>query len=110
MGAGGYGSRLKAGTTWCEFGAPLTGSSNRLEFPIGKPHHLQQQPAVAEARDLGLAESAGLVVDRRLDDFQILFGRTEDQIEIAERVESPKVVPLARQRLIIPPQQNLGAA
>src|SRR5450756_2067446 len=34
---------------------------DRLQFAIGEPHHFQQQPAVAETRDLGLAEGTRLV-------------------------------------------------
>jgi hypothetical protein len=41
---------------------------NRLQLPISEPHHLQQQPSIAEARNLGLAECAGLVMNRCLDD------------------------------------------
>jgi hypothetical protein len=39
--------------------------SNRLKLAIGKPDHLQQQPAVAKAGDLGFADGARLVMDRR---------------------------------------------
>jgi hypothetical protein len=41
---------------------------NRLQLPIGEPHHLQQQPSIAKAGNLGLAECAGLVMNRCLDD------------------------------------------
>src|SRR4051812_40728356 len=74
---------------------------NCLQFAIREPHHLQQQPAVAESGDLGLAEGARLVVDRRLDDFQVLLGRAEDQVEIAERIEISEIAALFRQRLVI---------
>src|SRR4051812_22263219 len=62
-------------------------ASNGLEFAIGEPYHFQQQPAVAKPRDLGLAEGACLIMDRRLDDFQVLFRGAKNQIEIAERIE-----------------------
>ena len=64
---------------------------DRLQLAVGEPHHLQQQPAVAEARDLGFAEGARLVVDRRLDNFQVLLCRAKDQIEIAERIEIAEI-------------------
>ena len=84
--------------------------SNGFEFPIGEPHHFQEQPAVAEARDLGFAEGARLVVDRHLDDFQVLLGGAEDQIEVAERIEVAEIVALARDHLVVLAQQHLGAA
>src|SRR6202000_2128811 len=74
---------------------------NRLQLAIGEPDHLQQQPAVAETRDLGLAEGARLVVDRRFDDFEILFCCAEDQIEIAERVEITEIGALPRQYFVV---------
>src|SRR5215213_7116936 len=66
-------------------------NSNGLELAICKPYHLQQQPTVAKPRDLRFAEGAGLVVNRGLDDLQILLGRAEDQIEVAERIEVAEV-------------------
>src|SRR6195256_5432180 len=86
---------------------PLICASNGFEFAIGEPHHFQQQPAVAKPGDLGLAEGACLVMDRRLDDLEILFGGTEDQVEVAERIEVAEIATLPRQRLIILSQQNL---
>src|SRR3984893_14694564 len=83
---------------------------NRLQLAIGEPHHFQQQPAVAKARDLGLAEGARLVVDRGLDDFEILLCGAEDQIEIAERIEIAEIVALPRQHFVVLPQEHLGAA
>jgi hypothetical protein len=81
------------------FARPLV--SNRLQFAIGEPHHLQQQPVVAKPGDLGLAEGPRLVVDRRLDDFEILFRGAEDQVEIAERIEIAEIVALARQHFVV---------
>src|SRR5579863_1371178 len=84
--------------------------SNRLELAIGEPDHLQQQPSIPEARYLGFAEGARLVVDWRLDEFQILFRCSEDQVEIAERIEIAEIAPLAREHLVILAHENLGAA
>ena len=49
-------------------------------------------------------------MNRRLDDLEILFGSTEDQIEIAKRIEIAKIGALARQHFVILSQQHLGAA
>ena len=88
----------------------ISSRSNGLELAIGEPHHFQQQPAVPKTRDLGLAESARLVMDRRFDDFQVLLRRAEDQIEVAERIEIAEIVALPRQHLVVLSQQHLGAA
>src|ERR1700722_4359906 len=90
--------------------APRKGDSNRLQLAIGEPHHLQQQPAVAKPRDLGLAEGARLVVDRRLDDLEVLLGRAEEQVEIAEGIEIAEITALPRQHFVVLAQQYLGAA
>src|SRR5215211_1075321 len=84
--------------------------SDRLELAVGKPHHLQQQPAVAEPRDLSLTEGASSVMDRGLDDLQILLRCPKDQIEIAKRIEVAEIIALTRQHFVVFPQQHLGAA
>src|SRR5205085_9927639 len=78
--------------------------SDRLELAVGKPHHLQQQPAVAEPRDLGLTEGTGFVVDRGLDDLQVLLRRSKDQVEIAKRIEVAEIVALTCENFVVLPQ------
>src|SRR3974390_2978211 len=88
----------------------FTALSDRFQLAVGKPDHFQKQPAVAKPRDLRLAKGACLVVDRRLDDFEVLFGCAENQIEIAERVEIAEIAALSGQHFIVLAQQHLGAA
>src|SRR5829696_8497026 len=71
---------------------------DRLQLPIGEPHHLQQQPAVPKARY------------RRLDDFEILLRGAEDQVEIAEWIEVSEIATLPYQHLVILAQQHFGTA
>ena len=49
--------------------------------------HLEQEPAVLEAADLGVAVGAGAVAHRQIDDLQVQPGSAEQQVEVAERVE-----------------------
>src|SRR5689334_1118466 len=49
-------------------------------------------------------------MDRRLDNFEILFCRAEDQIKVTERIEVSEIAALPRQHLVILAQKNLGAA
>ena len=49
-------------------------------------------------------------MDRRLDDLEVLLGRAEDQVEIAERIEVAEIAALRAPTLVVLPQQHLGAA
>ena len=49
-------------------------------------------------------------MDRRLDDFEVLLGRPEDQIEIPEWIEIAEIAAFPREHLIVLAQQNLGTA
>src|SRR6202047_4686447 len=80
---------------------PRNENSDRLQFAISEPNHFQEQPSVPKARDLGLAERTRLVVDRRLDNFEVLLRCAEDQIEIAERIEVAEIPAPPRPYLVI---------
>src|SRR6202035_4003978 len=95
---------------WSRSAALLVMGSNGFELAIGEPDHLQEQPAVPKTRYLGLAKGTRLVMDRRLDDFEILFRRGDDQVEIAERIEIAEIAALPRQHFVVLAQQYLGAA
>jgi hypothetical protein len=49
-------------------------------------------------------------MDRRLDDFQILFRGAEDQVEVSKRIEIAEIGAIPRQHLVVFAQQHLGAA
>ncbi len=61
--------------------------SNKLDASCGEEDHAQQQQAVAPSLDVGDAVGALPVADRPVDDFAVEFGRAEEQVEVAERVE-----------------------
>ncbi|MBM3211811.1 hypothetical protein FJZ33_06320, partial [Candidatus Poribacteria bacterium] len=48
-----------------------------FEFGKGEPAHFQEQPAVAEAVDVGRAVGSGAVGHRHFNDLKILFDRAE---------------------------------
>ena len=54
-------------------------------------HHPEQQESVAETADLGLAVGPAPVADRNFDDFQVHLAGSEQQIEVAERIEIAEV-------------------
>ena len=47
-----------------------------------------------EARDLCLTVGAAGIADRDLDDFEVEFGRAENEIEITEGIEVTEVAPV----------------
>src|SRR5262245_14968621 len=81
------GSRLDAGRA---------AASKKFQAAGGEEHHAQKQPAVAPAMDVGLPVSARPVADGQINQTQVEFCRTEDQVEIAERVEVAEVSAICR--------------
>src|SRR5947209_13007001 len=65
---------------------------------------------MAKAGYLGFPVSAISVADGHLDDFEIEFCRTENQIEIAERVEDSEVRAPSLEPLVVRSRQHLGSA
>src|SRR5690606_28425646 len=57
------------------------------DLPQPKPRHPQQQPAMTEARNVRLAIRPILVTHRHIPNPQIQQRRSEQQIEIAKRIE-----------------------
>src|SRR5262245_53135070 len=51
------------------------------------PAHLEEEPAVAEAADVGFAVGSGAVAHGDFGDLQVVAGGAEDQIKIAEWIE-----------------------
>ena len=85
-------------------------TSYELDTPRGKQHHLEQQPTVPPALDIGRAVSSPPVTDGYLNDSQIQFGSAEQQIEIAKGVKVPKILPVFRDTLIVILPQHFGPA
>ena len=72
--------------------------------------HAQQQPAVAEARDVGLAVRALVVADGQVDDAQVEARGAEQQVEVAERIEVAEVGAVGGDALVVRAVERLGAA
>ena len=49
-------------------------------------------------------------MDGYVGDFQVQAGRTEEQVEVAERVEVAEVLAVFGDAFVIAPRQHLGAA
>src|SRR5882762_8451000 len=56
--------------------------ARKLDVPKAEPGHLQEQPAVAEAGDVGLAVGAVFVAHRQVADAEIKQGRAKKQVEV----------------------------
>ncbi len=67
--------------------SPRRRRSQRLHLSEREHEHASQKPAMAETVDLGLAIGAARVTHRHFDNLEVVLGRTEQQVEIAERVE-----------------------
>src|SRR5688572_14859571 len=80
------------------------------KFAERVPGHRRQLRPVLEAADLGLAVGARAVAHRQLDDLQVLFGRAENQVEVAERIEVAEEAARARDLFVVATEQHLGAA
>ena len=66
---------------------------------------------MAPAINVGFAPHAFAVPNRHIDDLQIVFGGSENQVEIAERIDLPEVSPVSRDHfLVAAAAQYLGAA
>src|SRR6266852_1545423 len=85
-------------------------SSNELDSTSGEYHHLQQQPPVLPATDIGLAVSSIPVSDRQIQDLEIQLCRAKKQIEVPEWIEVTEVRTIGHQRFIILAPHRLGAA
>src|SRR3954469_24109656 len=83
---------------------------DELDPPGGEGAHLEQEPAVAPALDVGLAVGALAVADRHLDELQVELGRPEQEVEIPEGIEVPEVGAVGGELLVVLPAQDLGAA
>src|SRR5688572_1598126 len=66
----------------------------RLEFSKREHDHLQQQPAVAKARNLRFAIGSSRVADGNLGDLEVELRGPEDEIEITERVQLSEIGPI----------------
>src|SRR5665213_1806536 len=62
-----------------------------LQLPEREHRHVNQQPAVAEAGDLRVSVRAGVVAHGEVDDLQVQARRSEQEIEVTERIEVPEV-------------------
>src|SRR5262249_29171404 len=79
--------RPAARSSGLKAGPPL----GQLQLAGREPAHLQEQPAVAEARDVGLAVRALMVAHRQVRDVQVEPSRAEQQVEVPEGVEVAEV-------------------
>src|SRR5262245_42660303 len=84
--------------------------SAQLESQQGEPAHLEEQPPVLEAADVGHAVRTGGIANRYLRDLQVCLGGTEDGVEIPERVEIPEVGAIARDQVVVHAAERLGSA
>src|SRR5258706_4190447 len=89
---------------------PSRESSEEPELAGRERAHLQEQPAVPEARDIGLSVFPLVVPDRQVDDAQVEPRRPEEQVEVAERIEVPEVSAVRRDPLIVLPEEHLRSA
>src|SRR4051794_9829112 len=67
------------------------GGLDELDPPRGEHAHLQQEPAMAPALDVGLAVGPFPIADRQFDDLETELGRPEQQVEVTERIEVAEV-------------------
>src|SRR5271154_3335938 len=65
---------------------------------------------MAPAPDVGFAISPLPVTDGKIHDLEIVAGRSENQVEIAKRVQVAEIGAVPGDRLIALPAQDLGAA
>src|ERR1051325_4627758 len=80
---------------------------NKL-YPSGREHqHSQKNGAMFPALNVGFPVGALAIMDRHFDDPQSHARRAEDKLEIAERVEVAKEVPVCGELEIIFPRQGL---
>ena len=63
-----------------------------------------------EAADVGRAIGTGEIMDGNLDDLQIQFRRTEDQIEITEGIEIAEVRAVGGDLIVVGAVKDFGAA
>src|SRR5207247_8186239 len=80
------------------------------ELPECEDGHPEEQPAVAPAADVRLSVDARLVADGHVDDLQPKPRRSEEQVEVAERIEVAEVRAGRRAAFAVPSVQHLRAA
>src|SRR5579859_7499964 len=84
--------------------------SDELDPARGESDHLQQQPAVPPALNIGLSITPRAIADGNLHDLEIEARGTEQQVEIAERVEVPEVGAVVGNSLVIGAPQDFRTA
>jgi hypothetical protein len=81
-----------------------------LDPPGCKGDHAEEQQSMPPAGDIRRAVGPLTVADGQVDDLQVELGRTEDQVEVAERVEVSKVGAVGGDLLIVLLPQDLRTA
>src|SRR5688500_6365969 len=81
-----------------------------LEALEADQHHPQQQRTVLEHLDLGIAEGACAIAHRHLHDAQTESRSAEQQVEVAEWIEVPKVAAVGGDPVVVPLAHYLGTA
>src|SRR6266480_4763446 len=84
--------------------------TNELQSASSERHHAQEQPAVAPTLDVGLTVGSGLITNGQIRNAQVEFRGTEEEVEIAERIEVAKVSAVAGDGIVVGTEQNLGSA
>jgi hypothetical protein len=80
-----------------------------LDLSIRKERHLQQQPPVPEAADVGAPVGAFPIPDRHFSHFKVEFGSPEDEIKISKGIEVSEIVSTRLDLLVVLAKECLGA-
>src|SRR3970282_1831016 len=85
-------------------------SCGEEEAPRRQRGHAQEQPPVGEAADVRRPVRALTVSHGDLHDAQVEVGGSEDQVEVAVRIEIAEVSPPGREMGVVQAPDDLGAA
>src|SRR5262245_2120853 len=83
---------------------------NKEEFACCLAAHSQKQPSVAESADIGCSVAPLSVPYRKIDNLQIQFRSSEQEIKISEWVEVAKVTTVFGDTFIVHAQQHFRPA
>src|SRR5438034_7152848 len=72
--------------------------------------HAQEEPAMAQALNAGGAVRTFEIADRQLGDLEVQPNRSEEEIEVAEGVEVPEILPIRRDARVVVTQEHLRPA
>src|SRR5438270_2629002 len=81
-----------------------------FQAPETDHRHRNQQPPMAADSNFGNTRQAAPVADGNFDDRYVQPGGAEEEVEIAERIEIPKMAAAGLDPLVIALEQHLGSA